>query len=130
MAKTLQFLPPLPPCGLLLVNPRQAVSTADVFRARVPPHFSTPAPLPRSWAAAADLAATLASLGNDLEAPALSVAPVIGEVLEMLRRLPRCMLARMSGSGATCFALFGNAAEAIAASQAVPESWWRSAGPL
>ena len=105
VGEVLSPLPPLPPCGLLLVNPGVSVATADVFRTRAA-GFSTAADLPSRWQDAAALATTLAALGNDLEAPALTVAPVIGTVLDALRSLPSCLLARMSGSGATCFALF------------------------
>ena len=106
-----------------------AVATADVFRARRA-GFSAPAELPGEWRDAAALAATLAGLGNDLEAAALTVAPTIGPVLTALRRLPSCLLARMSGSGATCFALFPHAAAALAGAEALPREWWRAAGPL
>ena len=122
-------LPPLPRCGLLLANPRAAVATVDVFRARSAA-FSPPAQLPPHWRDAASLAATLRRLGNDLEAPAVRLCPPISAVLDRLRALPGCLLARMSGSGATCFALFAESAEAIAAAGLLPEGWWRSAGAL
>jgi 4-diphosphocytidyl-2-C-methyl-D-erythritol kinase len=122
-------LPTLPACGLLLVNPGVAVATADVFRARRAA-FSASAKLPLAWPDAAALAATLRGLGNDLEAPALGVAPVIGTVLAAMRQLPGCLLARMSGSGATCFALFGDPVAARSAGATLPTSWWRNAGPL
>ena len=120
---------PLPRCGLLLANPGVAVATADVFRARQA-RFSQSAPLPEAWPDAAALARTLQGLGNDLEAPALVVAPAIGQVLAALRNLPGCLLARMSGSGATCFALFADPAHAEAGAALLPPVWWRSAGPL
>ena len=122
-------LPALPECGLLLVNPGVAVSTADVFRGRIAA-FSAAGETPVRSGDAAALAASLASLGNDLEAPALAVAPVIGDVLAALRGLPGCLLARMSGSGATCFGLFASAAEAVRRCGDLPGAWWRSAGPL
>lgn len=122
-------LPRLPPCGLLLVNPGVGVATADVFRARTGP-FSRPAALPRSWGNAAALAASLLALGNDLETPAIGLAPVIGEVLHSLRALPGCLVARMSGSGATCYALFAEPASAERAADAVPGGWWSAAGGL
>lgn len=129
IGESLAPLPALPPCGLLLVNPGVAVATADVFRTRSAA-FSTPQDLPASWPDAAALARTLAALGNDLEAPAVALAPVIGHVLDALRALPGCLLARMSGSGATCFGLFASAAQAAAAAGALPPAWWRSSGPL
>ncbi|WP_158744643.1 4-(cytidine 5'-diphospho)-2-C-methyl-D-erythritol kinase [Acidisphaera sp. L21] len=129
VGEALSPLPVIPSCGLLLVNQGIAVATADVFRARKAA-FSSPAALPESWPDVAALAAALAALGNDLEAPALTVAPSIGDVLGAIRMLPGCLLARMSGSGATCFGLFADPAMAQAGADALPASWWRSAGPL
>jgi len=123
--------PNLPAFGILLCNPGVAVSTAEVFRARAEKKFSPPAELPESWPGAAAMAAALQALRNDLEEPAIALAPVIGDVLAALRRLPGCLLARMSGSGATCFALFpapNAAAEAAAALN--PSGWWRWGGGL
>ncbi len=121
--------PPLPPCGLVLVNPGVAVATAEVFRARTGA-FSAPALLRPSWPDAAALAADLAVCRNDLEAPALGLAPVIGEVLAALRTRPEVLLARMSGSGATCFGLCPDpgAAARAAAALARPGWWCRSGG--
>ncbi|AOO80956.1 4-(cytidine 5'-diphospho)-2-C-methyl-D-erythritol kinase [Bosea vaviloviae] len=73
------------------------------------------------------LIAALAESGNDLEAPARRVAPVLGEVLAVLAALPGCRLARMSGSGATCFALFDDCRASAAAAKALQKSrpgWW------
>nr|WP_302474477.1 4-(cytidine 5'-diphospho)-2-C-methyl-D-erythritol kinase [Roseococcus sp. MDT2-1-1] len=121
--------PALPRCGLLLVNPGVALPTPEVFRARSG-GFSPPAALPAAWPDAAAMAADLAQLGNDLEAPAVGLRPPIGEVLSALRALPGCLLARMSGSGATCFGLFATAEEARATCDALPAAWWREGGAL
>ena len=121
--------PALPDCGLLLVNPRVPVATPAVFRARQG-GFSAPAELPCGWADAQAMARGLARLGNDLEAPALRLCPVIAEVLEALRTAPGCLLARMSGSGATCFGLFATPAEANAAALGMPRGWWAEGGAL
>jgi 4-diphosphocytidyl-2-C-methyl-D-erythritol kinase len=130
IGEVLNAPPHLPDFGLVLVNPGIAVSTADVFRARTG-DFSPPATLPKSWPSAAAMARDLAELSNDLEPPALAIAPVIGEVLAALRNLPGALLARMSGSGATCFALFDSASAAIAAAQTLNRpSWWSWAGGL
>ena len=67
---------------------------------------------------------------NDLEAPALALVPQIAGVLDWLREQPGAELARMSGSGATCFALFADAAARDRAAAAVPEQWWRLATAL
>ncbi|TCH98164.1 4-(cytidine 5'-diphospho)-2-C-methyl-D-erythritol kinase [Roseococcus sp. SYP-B2431] len=121
--------PQLPRCGLLLVNPRLPLATPAVFRARQG-DFSPPAALPASWPDAAAMAADLGRLANDLEAPALSLCPAIAEVLAALRAQPRCLLARMSGSGATCFGLFATPGEAEAAARSLPVAWWTAGGGL
>jgi 4-diphosphocytidyl-2-C-methyl-D-erythritol kinase len=126
----------LPPLPALLVNPGVAVATKDVF-ARWNP-AATPAPL-FDWSAVGEIAnrdQILRLLGyqaNDLEEPAIAVAPAIAETLAALKALPGCRLARMSGSGATCFALFATAAAAILAAQALStrhRQWWVRAGAL
>ena len=124
IGEELAAVPMLPPFGLLLVNPGVGVSTPAVFRARTGA-FSRPLDLPTSWPDAAALAAWLAETGNDLEPPAISLQPVIGDVLARLRALPGCRLARMSGSGATCFGLFDSAGAAEAAARVVGgPGWW------
>jgi 4-diphosphocytidyl-2-C-methyl-D-erythritol kinase len=122
----------LPAAGIVLANPRVALPTPAVFRARNG-KFSGPgrfAAMPRE---AAGLAAMLAARRNDLTDAALSLAPEIAEVLERLAGLPGALLARMSGSGATCFALFVDRAAALAARaefrRAKPE-WWSASGAL
>jgi 4-diphosphocytidyl-2-C-methyl-D-erythritol kinase len=122
--------PRLPSCGLTLVNPGISVATADIFRARTGA-FSAEAALPHSWPDAPTMAADLARLRNDLEPPAIAQQPVIAEVLAILRAQPACLLARMSGSGATCYALFPTQAEAHHAAQAAQAlGWWSSASQL
>jgi 4-diphosphocytidyl-2-C-methyl-D-erythritol kinase len=122
--------PVLPACGIALVNPGAAVSTAEVFRTR---HgtWSEPAELPAGWDSAAAMAADLGGLRNDLEPAAIARHPVIGDVLAELAATPGCLLARMSGSGATCFALYGDAAMARAALSSLQKpGWWCWAGAL
>lgn len=119
--------PRLPPFGLLLVNPGVAVSTPAVFRARTG-GFSAPAALPSAWPSAAAMAADLQPLGNDLEAAAVALCPGIADALAWLRGRPGCLLARMSGSGATCFALFADAAAAEAHAASAPHGWWVRGG--
>jgi 4-diphosphocytidyl-2-C-methyl-D-erythritol kinase len=130
IGELLRPAPALPPCGILLVNPGVEVPTPAVFKARQGA-FSQPATLPASWPTAAAMAADLQALTNDLQAPAIALQPVIGEVLAALAALPGVLLARMSGSGATCFALFPTAAAASAAATAItPPNWWRWGGGL
>lgn len=117
----------LPPAHLVLANPRIAVSTPAVFRALGrEDNPALPAGLAR-WRDLAELAAFLKQQRNDLEAPAMAAAPVIAAVKAALGAQPGCLLARMSGSGATCFGLFADAARAAAAAKAVGAGnpgWW------
>ncbi len=121
--------PRLPPCALLLANPGVALPTPDVFRARTGP-FTPAAALPDSWPDAAAMATALRALRNDLEAPAIALRPVIAEVIAAIAAQPGCLLARMSGSGATCFGIFATAEGARTAGAALPPAWWTAAGPL
>ena len=121
--------PALPAVALLLVNPGEALATPAVFRARLG-GFSSPAPLPPAWEDAAAMATDLARCGNDLQAAAISLCPAIAAVLAAIGAQPGSLLARMSGSGATCFGLFATVPEAAAAARAMPAHWWSSAGPL
>ncbi|MEO8557513.1 MAG: 4-(cytidine 5'-diphospho)-2-C-methyl-D-erythritol kinase [Rhodospirillales bacterium] len=103
--------PALPEFALLLVNPNRAVATADVFRHLSPP-FVPPAPLNEAPSDAAALAEALRQRGNGLTDAAIALCPEIGEALAQLARLENCLLAQMSGSGATCFGLFADLAQA------------------
>ncbi|MBV8578882.1 MAG: 4-(cytidine 5'-diphospho)-2-C-methyl-D-erythritol kinase, partial [Acetobacteraceae bacterium] len=99
--------PSLPEGGLVLVNPGVPLTTAEVFRAYRGP-FSARARLPEEWADIVTMARELGYLSNDLERPAIALCPAINDVLSNFRNAPGCLLARMSGSGATCFGLFAN----------------------
>jgi 4-diphosphocytidyl-2-C-methyl-D-erythritol kinase len=124
VGEVLSPAPDLPAFGLVLVNPGVAVSTPDVFRARTG-GFSARATLPSGWPDAAAMARDLAALTNDLEPPAVALCPAIATVLAALRTTPGCLLARMSGSGATCFGVFADPAAAAAAAEAVRRpGWW------
>ncbi|WP_174503715.1 4-(cytidine 5'-diphospho)-2-C-methyl-D-erythritol kinase [Acidiphilium sp. C61] len=116
--------PALPPFGLLLVNPGVAVPTPAIFRARTG-GFSPPAVLPARWPTAARMATDLARLGNDLQSAAITLAPIIAEALAAIAVSESCLLARMSGSGATCFGLFPDAEAARrAAARLRRADWW------
>lgn len=121
----------LPPLPALIVNPRQPLETKPVFEfMRIAPgsetHFG-PHPKIASGMSSAALLAALRKGRNDMEDAASVLAPIIAKVLAILTAAPGCRLARMSGSGATCFALFdtcravGRARKAIA--EAHPD-WW------
>jgi 4-diphosphocytidyl-2-C-methyl-D-erythritol kinase len=108
-------LPEVGGTPVLLVNPGVGVATRDVFAKW---GGGDGGPLPRDW--------TLA--GNDLEAPARALAPEVGAVLVALRDAGEARLARMSGSGATCFAVYEREAArgwAAAAIGARHPAWWR-----
>lgn len=124
----------LPDLACVLVNPRRAVATRDVFAAlgleRGSPHGS-PAASPELGSAASLEA--LEAGGNDLEPPARKVLPLIGDILDRMKTLPGVRFARMSGSGATCFAIFaepGAARRARDALAADHPDWWVAATTL
>ena len=119
----------LPPGWLVLCNPGVPVATGGVFAGLARAENAPMGPVP-PLADAAALAAFLAAGRNDLEAPARALAPAIGAVLAALAAAPGCLLARMSGSGATCFGLFaGEAAarRAAAGIAAAEPGWWVAA---
>ena len=121
----------LPRLHAVLVNPRLALSTRDVFHALgLERGFRRGAEddAPSVGEAGPSITVeSLASGGNDLEAAAQQVLPVVGAILDRLKRLPDARVARMSGSGATCFALFDApepARTAHAALAAEHPGWW------
>ena len=132
----------LPELPCVLVNPRVPVATRDVFAAlglrngelRVGAADVIKASAwPEPGASAGDWIAALARVANDLETPAIRVQPAIAGVLSALRTSPGALLARMSGSGATCFAIYASAADAQAAARLIGvdhPGWWVHAGTL
>lgn len=114
---------PLPPLQLVVVNPGVAVPTGEVFQRL--DRFSPPAPaVPKNFDS---LAAWIGEAGNDLLPPALTLAPEIGEVLDVLEALPTARASGLSGSGATCFALFETHEAAHEAADIVIAAhplWW------
>jgi 4-diphosphocytidyl-2-C-methyl-D-erythritol kinase len=131
----------LPTMSAVLVNPRVPVATKDVFAAlglrNGELHVGVSDVIeaivwPDAGVSTDDWLAVLADGTNDLEAPAIRIQPVIGEVLARLRATG-ARLSRMSGSGATCFAIFGNEADAHRAAQTIRldrPQWWVHAGTL
>jgi 4-diphosphocytidyl-2-C-methyl-D-erythritol kinase len=116
----------LPALDLVLANPNQAVPTAQVFAA-VDSCGSARGPDRPMPGDRVDLLAWLAARSNDLEAPARRLAPAIVEVIKALHMEPGCRLARMSGSGATCFGVFDDApaaARAVRALRRMRPEWW------
>lgn len=117
----------LPEAGLVLANPGIGLATPAVFKRRVGA-FSTRARFAIP-ATVGELALELGRSSNDLAAAAQELVPEIGELLGRLAALPGARLARMSGSGATCFALFDSQdAARIAAKTLEVPGWWVAAG--
>ncbi|ETR76800.1 4-diphosphocytidyl-2C-methyl-D-erythritol kinase [Afipia sp. P52-10] len=131
----------LPRFPCVLVNPGVPVPTKDVFTAiglKAGESYTPPGkPADVAWPVASATADTwLAAIGagrNDLEPVAVKIQPVIADVLSLLRQSNGCTLARMSGSGATCFGLFADdasAAAAVAALRTKHPHWWVEASAL
>ena len=122
--------PTLPTLDAVLINPGVAVSTPAVYRAfDAAGRFGdvTPPPMPDAFEDVQEVAAWLATLSNDLEVPAIVTAPEIGDVLATLQGEPEVLLARVSGSGGTCFALCPDdiSAETLAERiEAMVPRWW------
>jgi len=131
---------PIMPC--VMVNPRVPVATKDVFAALGLRNGELlvgasdvigAADWPEAGASLEDWVEALAAGTNDLEAPATRIQPVIGEVIAALNATNGAWLARMSGSGATCFAIYENTAEAGRAAEKLRlhhPGWWVHAGTL
>ncbi|SHO59666.1 4-diphosphocytidyl-2-C-methyl-D-erythritol kinase [Pseudoxanthobacter soli DSM 19599] len=134
----IERLPALPDAAVVLVNSRAMLATPAVFRtlglaagdrdeARAVPDHSF------AWRDAADLAAWLMETRNDLEPPARRLEPSIDGVLAALNAMPGALLARLSGSGATCFAVFADLGEARHAAAKIADArpeWWVESAPL
>lgn len=121
---------PLPDVGLVLVNPGIAVSTKEVFAARQGA-FSHKAHIPPALCTSQDLVAVLADTQNDLAPPAIGLSPQIAMVLDQLVAHDDCLLARLSGSGATCFGLYSESDAATRAARSIKSenpTWWVHAG--
>lgn len=116
----------LPPLHMVLVNPRVEVSTPDVFKQlKNKDNMEMPDLLPR-WPDTLAFIDWLSTQRNDLERAAVDLVPEVAAVLTALALAPGAQMVRMSGSGATCFALFEdrNAADAAAHQLAEGNPWW------
>lgn len=127
---------PLPPLHAVIVGPGFPLATREVFAAvglkpgeqRGEATAALDVPSEREA-----LIAMLAAHGNDLEAAAIRLAPAVADLIAALRALPGCRLARMSGSGSACFALFTGARAAAAAARSLSAAhpgWWVQASAL
>ena len=129
IGENIRRVPQLPEMHAVLVNPGVAVSTAEVFRHlnAGPVIGAERLPVLGGVATLDRLLGWLEENGNDLEMPAIKIAPVIAEVLQSLKQTADCRIARMSGSGATCFGLYENpfdAAEAAVRLASEHADWW------
>jgi 4-diphosphocytidyl-2-C-methyl-D-erythritol kinase len=126
---------PAPVLHAVLVNPGKPLATPAVYR-----RFDElglggtfePKGAP-DWRSEAEVWAAVREIGNDLEAPAVSLMPELGELLATLRADPRAMCAGLSGSGATCFALVRSSADGFAFAQDLSSrnrAWWVRATTL
>lgn len=133
VGEVLAPLPEFPALHIVLVNPMIPLATADVFR-RLRAHDNYPLPeLPSPLTRPAQLGLWLAETRNDLQPPAIKLVPVIGDIIAHLAETQGCILARMSGSGATVFGLFGSSGQAHQAAQvmrAANPDHWVAAAPL
>jgi len=126
----------------VLINPGVPVPTKDVFTAiglkpgdsfAVPAEATNNVAWPSSSKGSDDWLVAIASGRNDLEPVAVKIQPVIAQVLSLLREARGCTLARMSGSGATCFGLFDSDASATSAAASLTSlhpKWWVEASAL
>jgi 4-diphosphocytidyl-2-C-methyl-D-erythritol kinase len=128
IGEVLDPLPVLPPLWLLLVNPGVELPTSAVFAGLAarenPPLPGIP---PSGWRDAADFAGWLCDARNDLEGSARDAAPAVAAAIDSLEAQSGCLMARMSGSGATCFGLFAlpeAAREARARLATAQPDWW------
>lgn len=131
--ETVEPLPSLPPCGLVLVNPGVAVATGEVYEG-LERRENPPLPdLPPGRLSPEAFAAWLGTCRNDLQAPAEALAPPVSEALAQLRRTPGVLFATMSGSGATCVGVTRDMATARTAGRAIQIArprWWVAPAPM
>lgn len=130
IGEEISLLGSFPELPLVLVNPGVGVSTPQVFKARTG-GFSAPVDWPSDVTSAESVIGMLGQTANDLEQPARTIAPAIAEIIGLLEAQPGIRLARMSGSGATCFGIFDTLDAAAAAADAIADSqpeWWLHAG--
>ncbi len=124
--------PALPPCGIVLVNPKAGVSTPEVFKSLIQRDNPPMPPAPEKFETLAQLTAYLESCRNDLQEAAISQCRIIGDVLAALKADNRIGFARMSGSGATCFGLceMKDALEIERSLRTSQPDWWIASGSL
>jgi 4-diphosphocytidyl-2-C-methyl-D-erythritol kinase len=122
-------IPDLPAMAILLANPGIPIATADVFRRL---EWTNGSDLPQmAWTDAASFVHWLSTCRNDLQQAAEALCQPIASLIAEISALDGCLLARMSGSGATCFGLFAGLAEAKSAATVLkkirPDYWGQAA---
>ncbi|MEX0808364.1 MAG: 4-(cytidine 5'-diphospho)-2-C-methyl-D-erythritol kinase [Dongiaceae bacterium] len=133
IGERIDVLPPLPAASLVLVHPSVPLPTADVFAARRGAFGDAVPALPKRFADVGALAEFLRVCRNDLTEAAIACCPPIESALAALDAVPGCLLARMTGSGATCFGLFADDESAQRAERAIAgerRQWWVRATAL
>jgi 4-diphosphocytidyl-2-C-methyl-D-erythritol kinase len=131
IGEDISTVPTLPPLWMVLVNPGIGLDTPDVFKT-LENKKNPGLELPAKWGTVRDFVAWLAHTRNDLQSLAALIAPVVTQVIDALQQT-QPLLARMSGSGTTCFALFDNEASARAARSVLKTAqpqWWVQAAPV
>ncbi len=126
IGEQLALLPPLPDYAIVLVNSGDAVSTAAIFSALSRVDNPAGDALPEGLSAT-EFFSFIATQRNDMQHAAMNICPSIASVLAALQAQPSCAVARMSGSGGTCFGLFATLADAELAAaeiQRAEPSWW------
>ncbi len=129
IGEVLHPLAPIAPLPAVLVNPMLPLATRDVFAAleAAPLTEAPPAPDLPKFAGIADTVAYARKRANHLESPARRLLPVIGDILAVLDAAPGALLARLSGSGPTCYGIFSNRDDANAAAASIGQEypgWW------
>lgn len=133
IGETIDPLDAFPACHLVLVNPLIPVVTAEVFRRLLRHDHPGLPPLPSPGNKLTLLGLWLEETRNDLEPPAVAMVPVIGDLVQSMRQRQGCIHARMSGSGATVFGLFGSSAQAHQAAHDLRDEYpdyWVAAAPV
>ena len=126
IGEDLSDIPTLPEAWMVLTNPGVELATPDVFNRLTDKAQSPMGSVPR-FSSLSDFADWLRGTRNDLQRPAIEIAPVVGEAIELIAAQDACLISRMSGSGATCWGLFADkkaADDAAAAIQNLRPDWW------
>ena len=132
IGENLSRIAALPDCAIILVNPMVSVPTAPVFEA-LPDKRNPNMGTPKAGMDYPAFCRWLAEQRNDLMAPALQIAPAVGDAMAALRRMPAVGYVGMSGSGATCFGLVRNVSDARQVARAIQlqnMGWWVAPAPI